>query len=156
MDGEASRALEPTLVIRTREGLQKREAVAGRAVAEAVTLLVAVGARLPRELGAREEQILVQVVHGCGDDSRGAVAPLQPDHGVVPLESPARERRPSREPSFDDRFASENALRITPQRRSRLPDLRERVDIADQTVHRAEKAVCLAVQALTPEAVLVT
>src|SRR5204863_9154918 len=108
MDGEPARALEPSLVARAREGLQEREAVAGRAVAEAVTLLVAVGTRLPRELGPCEEQLFVQVVGGRGDYPRGAVAPLQPDDAVVALEAVARDGRPGREPLFDNRFTREN------------------------------------------------
>src|SRR5213079_1196435 len=113
MDGEAARALEPSLVARARERLQEREAVAGRAVAEAVTLLVAVGTRLPRELGPCEEQLFVQVVGGRGDYPRGALAPL-------------------------------------------TADLQERMDVAGEAVHRSEEAVCLPMQALRPEPVLVT
>src|SRR5438067_12652190 len=101
MDGEAACTLEPALVACARERLQEREAVARGAVTEAVSLLVAVGAGLPRQLGAGEEQVFVQVVGSRSDHSRRAVAPLQPDDAVVPLEGVAGDRRLGREPLFD-------------------------------------------------------
>src|SRR5438105_15826770 len=64
VDAEAARALEPALVAGALERLQEREAVAGGAVAEAVAFLVAVGARPPDQLGAREQGLLVSVVRG--------------------------------------------------------------------------------------------
>src|SRR6476646_2545169 len=54
VDGEAARPLEPALVAGARERLEEREAVSRGAVAEAVALLVPVGARTPDELGAGE------------------------------------------------------------------------------------------------------
>jgi hypothetical protein len=79
VDGEAAGALEPALVAGAREGFEEREAVAGRAVAEAVSFLVAVGAGLPDELGACEQEVLVEVVPGAGVDTRSAGAPLETD-----------------------------------------------------------------------------
>ena len=54
VDREPPGTLEPTLVARAREGLEEREAVSGRAVAEAVTLHVAVRAGTPDQLGPFE------------------------------------------------------------------------------------------------------
>jgi hypothetical protein len=52
MHGELPRAPEPALVARACERLEEREAVARGAVAEAVALLVAVGAGSPDQVGA--------------------------------------------------------------------------------------------------------
>src|SRR5207247_8576729 len=48
--------LEPALVARALERLQERVAVAGRAVADADALLVAVRSRAPGQLGSGQEQ----------------------------------------------------------------------------------------------------
>src|SRR5881296_370975 len=50
VDGEPPRAPEPALVARACERLEEREAVARGAVAEAVALLVAMGAGSPDQL----------------------------------------------------------------------------------------------------------
>src|SRR5215475_1850355 len=142
MDGEAPRTLEPPFVARTREGLQEGEAVAGCAVAEAVTLLVAVATGLPGELGPGQQKLLVQVVRGARDHPRRTVAPLQPDHAVAPLEAPPRDRRPGRQPIGDDRFAREDGRRLARQLFAPLTaDQKESVDIADEAVHRSEESV---------------
>src|SRR5439155_1914013 len=77
VDGEAARALEPAFVAGARERLEEREPVAGGAVANAVALLVAVGAGPPDQLGACEQQLLVEILAGSGEDSRSARAPLE-------------------------------------------------------------------------------
>src|SRR6478672_2433006 len=79
VDGEAARPLEPALVAGARERLEEREAVSRGAVAEAVALLVAVGARTPDELGAGDEEVLAEVVPRTGEDARRAGAPLEGD-----------------------------------------------------------------------------
>src|SRR5436190_20092632 len=98
MDGEAACTLEPALVACARERLQEREAVARGAVAEAVALLVAVGARLPDQLGACEQQVLGEVVPGAGEDAGRAGAPLERDGAVSRTHERATSRsRPVRE-----------------------------------------------------------
>src|SRR5436309_7097723 len=82
MDGEPPRALEPALVAGARERFQERETVAGRAMAEAVTLLVAVRAGSPDQLGRFEEQLLVEVVPRAGGDAGRAGAPLEADEAL--------------------------------------------------------------------------
>ena len=79
VDGEPPRAPEPALVARACERLEEREAVARGAVAEAVALLVAVGAGPPDQLGAGEQQVLSKILPGAGEDSRGARAPPETD-----------------------------------------------------------------------------
>ena len=82
MYGEAPRTLEPALVAGARERLQEREAVTRGAVAEAVALLVAVGAGPPDQLGAREQEVVVELLPGAADDTRRAGTPLQTDPAV--------------------------------------------------------------------------
>src|SRR5918992_920477 len=77
VDGETSRSLEPALVAGARERLEEREPVARGAVADAVALLVTVGAGAPDQLGAGEHELLVEVLPGAGDDTRRAGAPLE-------------------------------------------------------------------------------
>src|SRR5215210_3815530 len=79
VDGEAAGALEPALVAGARERLQEREPVARGAVADAVALLVAVGAGPPDQLRAGEQEFLVEILPGAGEDTRGAGAPLEAD-----------------------------------------------------------------------------
>ena len=66
VDGEAARPLEPALVAGACECLEEREAVTRGAVAESVALLVSVGARTPDELGACEQEVLVEILPGAG------------------------------------------------------------------------------------------
>src|SRR5205814_227790 len=95
VDGEAARPLDPALVAGARERLQEREAVARGAVAEAVALLVAVGAGLPDQLRAGEQEVLAEVVPGAGEDARRAGAPLERDPAVSRThERAARRSRP--------------------------------------------------------------
>src|SRR5215831_14381607 len=61
---EASRPLEPELVAGPLERLQEREPVAGRPVADARALLHPRGARLPDQLGAGDDELLVEVGRG--------------------------------------------------------------------------------------------
>jgi hypothetical protein len=82
MDREPSRALEPEVVAGARERLEEGEAVAGSAVANAMTLLVAVRAGLPDQLGGCEQQLFVEVLRGAGDDTRRTGAPLETDSAV--------------------------------------------------------------------------
>ena len=92
VDGDAARPLEPVLIAGACERLEEGEAVARGAVAEAVALLVVVRARTPDELGAGEQEVLVEVLPGTGDDTRRAGAPLETDPAV----SWPRELRPRR------------------------------------------------------------
>src|ERR687895_2488767 len=92
MDGEPPRAPEPALVARACECLEEREAVARGAVADAVALLVAVRAGPPDQLGAGEEQLLVEILPGAGEDTVSAGAPLDTD----PTISGPRELLPKR------------------------------------------------------------
>jgi hypothetical protein len=55
-----------------RERLEEREPVARGAVADAVALFVAVGAGPPDQLGPGEQQLLVEILPGSGEDSRSA------------------------------------------------------------------------------------
>jgi len=82
MDGEAAGALEPKLVARARERLEKCEPIARGAVADAVTLLVAVGARPPNQFGSGEKQVFVEVVPGAGEDAGSAGTPLETDPAI--------------------------------------------------------------------------
>ena len=109
VDGEAARPLEPALVAGARERLQEREAVARRAVAETVALLVPVGARAPDELGAGKHEILVEEVPGAGDDPRRAGAPLHTDPAVSwPRELRSRRAGPVGEAVLAERMSREN------------------------------------------------
>src|SRR5438270_8074237 len=104
---EGAGALEPELVARARERLKKAVAVAGSAVAEAGALLLVVErACVPDELGALEQQLLVQVPACVDDDSRRAVAPLEARLVVPPLG-----RRPVRATVLDDCGAGEHVVR---------------------------------------------
>src|ERR687895_1457321 len=104
MDGEPPRAPEPALVARACERLEEREAVARGAVAEAMALLVAVGAGSPDQLGAGEQQFLVEILPGAGDDTRRAGAPLETD-STIPSSHELRTwfARPVREAAFAER-----------------------------------------------------
>src|SRR5690242_20127929 len=98
VDGEAARPLEPALVAGARERFEEREAVTGRTVAKAVALLVAVSARTPDELGAGEQEVLVEILPGAGDNAWRAGAPLETDPTVSwPRELPTRRSGPVRE-----------------------------------------------------------
>src|SRR5207244_4379273 len=74
---EATCAIEPHLVLRALERGEQREAVARGAVADPVPFLGAGRACSPDELGAGEQQLLVDVIAGGGDDSRRGRAPLK-------------------------------------------------------------------------------
>src|SRR5262249_32971500 len=109
VDGEAARAFEPALVAGAGERLQEREAVARRAMAEAVAFLVPVGAGAPDELGAGEHKVLVEVVPRAADDTRCARAPLEDDPAVTRTRK-LRSRRagPVGEPALAERMSREN------------------------------------------------
>ena len=51
-------------------------------MAETVSFLVAVCACVPDELGAGEQEVLVEVVPGAGEDTGGAGAPLETDSTI--------------------------------------------------------------------------
>jgi putative ABC transport system ATP-binding protein len=109
VDGEAARPLEPALVAGARERLEEREAVTRGAVAEAVALLVAVGARTPDELGAGEQEVLVEILPGAGDDTWRAGAPLETDPTVSwPRELRTRRAGPVGEAVLAERMSREN------------------------------------------------
>src|SRR6185437_13884194 len=106
---EATGAFEPELVAGPGERLQEREAVARRAVAETVALLVPVGARAPDELGAGEHEVLVEIVPSAGDDTRRAGAPLKDDPAVSwARELRARRAGPVGEAVLAERMSREN------------------------------------------------
>src|SRR5437763_14016964 len=79
---EAAGAYEPALGAGACERFEKCVPVARRAMAEAVALLVAVGACPPDQLGACDEEVLVDVIPGAGKDARSAGAPLETDSAV--------------------------------------------------------------------------
>jgi hypothetical protein len=73
VDREAPGSIEPHLVAGAGERLEEREAVACGAVAEAVTLVVAMGSREPDELGAGENELFVEIVP-CAREAPGQLA----------------------------------------------------------------------------------
>ena len=104
-----SRPLEPVLIAGACERLEEREAVTRGTVAEAVALLVPVGTRTPDELGAGEQEVLVEILPGAGDDTWRAGAPLETDPAVSwPLELRPRRARPVRETVLAERMLREN------------------------------------------------
>src|SRR5919204_6040870 len=111
MDGEAARAVEPALVAGARERLEERESVARGAVADSVALLVAVRAGLPDQLGARKQQLLVEILPGAGDDPRRAGAPLEIDASVGGGELSTRRARPIGETVLAECGAGEHGRR---------------------------------------------
>jgi hypothetical protein len=109
VDGEAARPLEPALVAGARERLEEREAVTRGTVTEAVTLLVPVGTRTPDELGTGEQEVLVEILPGAGDDTWRAGAPLETDPTVSwPRELRTRRAGPVREAVLAERMSREN------------------------------------------------
>src|SRR5436190_9366081 len=144
VDGKPARAVEPALVAGAREGLEESEPVSRGAVADAVALLVAVGSGLPDELRAGEQQLLVEVLQGAGDDARSPRAPLQAS-GLATWCS-----RPVRKAVLADCMPRENCRRLTGKRLVRLePEQGE--GIARGTVNHAEAAI---VVVLPPEPVV--
>lgn len=130
MDCEAAGALKPDLVACARKRLEEREAVARSAMAEAVALLVLVCARLPDELGAGEEKILVEIFPGTGEDAWGAGAPLETDPTIArTCELPTRSAGPVASPSLRKACRASTAevsrarasSRSNPSRQSVLP-----------------------------------
>jgi hypothetical protein len=108
VDSEAPGSIEPHLVAGAGERLEQREAVASGAVAEAVTLLVAMGSRVPDELGAGEDELFVEILPGAGEDSGRSRAPLEADPAVsCPRELAACRSRPVGEPVLADRVPGE-------------------------------------------------
>src|SRR3954453_18579837 len=156
MDGEAAGPLEPALVAGALEDLQEGEPVAGRAVAGTRALPGRVGPRLPRELGACEQQLLVEIRRSGGDDPRRAVTPLQPNPAPAGRRRcPSRGGRPVDQPVLDHGFAREHLGGLAPQRFAPLAlGLQERVHVADGAVGRAEEPLRLAVEVLRPEPVI--
>src|SRR6059058_2686445 len=116
MDGEAAFALEPALVAGAGERLEQREAVPRGAVAEAVALFVAVGAGAPDQLGAGEQQFLVEILPGAGDDTRSACAPLETDAAVSASELRTRRAGPVGEAAIAERGAAEHSRRPSGKR----------------------------------------
>src|SRR5207247_5674434 len=110
VDGEAACAVEPALVGGACERLQEPEAVARGAVAKAVALLVPVGACPPDQLGAREQEVLVEVVPGAGEDAGSARAPLET--GDLPAWRP----RPVGQAVLADRVATEDSSGLGAER----------------------------------------
>ena len=140
MDGEAARALEPPLVTCACERLEKRKPVAGSTVADAVALLVAVRAGSPDQLGAGEQELLVEVVARAGEHARSAGAPLETDVPVAAGKLRTRRAGPVGEVALAEGGAVEHGRRLSRERLVRLePEQGERV--SSGAVHRAETAV---------------
>ena len=83
MHREPSCPLEPELVARALEDLEERVAVSRRPVADARSLLHAGRSRLPGQLGAAQEQVLVEVRRCTRNDSGRPGAPLEPRARLV-------------------------------------------------------------------------
>src|SRR5439155_22427174 len=120
---------------------EKCEPVARCGVAEAVAFLVAVGACAPDELGAGEQEVLVEVVPGAGEDTGGAGAPLETD----PTISRARELRPRRagpvgEATLAECMPGENGCGLARECIVRLESEQGKC-VSRDAVQRAEAAV---------------
>ena len=103
------------------------------------------GACSPDELGAGEQQLLVEVVARGGDDSRRARAPLE-----LPLAAPVRE------PVLTRRRARERGGGVGAQRLvARVVDLEQRPHVAGEPVDGADAAEARPPEPLRPEAVRV-
>src|SRR5207244_11836051 len=131
-----------------RECLEWREAVPRGTVAEAVALLVPVGTRTPDELGAGEQEVLVEILPGAGDDTWRAGAPLETDPTVSwPRELRTRRAGPVREAVLAERMSRENGRALARNRTIWLEPEQNESDPRD-TVERGESGV---VGALAPE-----
>jgi hypothetical protein len=123
-----------------RERLEEREPVTRGAVADAVALLVAVGAGPPDQLGTCEQQFFVEIFPGAGEDTRGSGAPLQTDAAVSASELRTRGARPIGESVLAERGPREHGRRLSSERVVRLePEQDERITCG--AVKRAETAV---------------
>ena len=110
--------------------------------------------RTPDELGACEQQLLVEVVGGRDHDPRRAAAPLQPDLTGRRRQLGPFDVRPVREPVLAERRPREQRIRVPLELCPALgvEQRPERLDIPDQPVRRVQAPVLLAVQALRPVA----
>jgi hypothetical protein len=114
VEGEAAGAFEPALVAGACEGFEECEAVARCAVAEAVAFLVAVGPGVPDELGAAEQEVLVEVVPGAGEDTRSAGAPLKTDQTIARArELRTRRAGPLGEAALAERMPGERTAAVS-------------------------------------------
>ena len=153
MHRKRSSASKPELVAGSSKQLQKRETVAGCAVAEVRALRER--ARAPGELAAGQQQALVFVVAWCdlrkrSDHPRCAVAPLHADVLLACDEIRAGEPGPVCKPVLLDREASEGVACATVQLLTRL--VRKRKDTARKPVHRPQVLLLSSVEVLCPEA----
>src|SRR5439155_20613229 len=111
---------------------------------------VTVSACLPDQLRAGEQQLLVEILPGAGEDPRRARAPLEADPAAGDSELWTRRARPVGGPVLAERVAGEHVRRLGGERVVRLePEQGERV--ACGAVHRAQAAV---VVVLSPEPVV--
>ncbi len=150
MDREPPRSLEPAVVAGARERLEEGETVARSAVADAMTLLVAMRAGLPDQLGGSEQQFFVEVLPGAGGDTGRSGTPLEADAALCVNELRTRRTGPVRETVLAEGSAGEHARRLSGKHVVRLePEQRER--IAGGAVKCAETAVVLV---LPPEPVV--
>jgi hypothetical protein len=151
VDREAAGAFEPALVAGACERFEEREAVARRAVAETVAFPVAVGARLPDELGSGEHEVLVDVVERAGEDTRSPGAPLEADPAVARARK-LRTRRagPVREAALAERSPRKDGSRLARKATIRF-ETAQGEGISGGAVQRAEAAV---VVVLPPEPVV--
>ena len=159
MHGEPSRPVEPDLLSGARERGQERVAVAGRAVADARALVERLRARTPGELGAGEQELLVEVGSRGGHDPGCSGAPLDTDLAVVGNERAPLPGGPVREPVLDHGGSREQGARLTlellaPLACEQVAASQERRDVAHDAVRRVQAAMRLgAVEPLRPQPV---
>src|SRR2546423_4008559 len=143
--GEGARAIEPQLVLRSLECGEQPEAVARRAVTDSVAFLRSGRPCSPDELGAGEQELLVEVVARGGDDARRARAPLE-----LALTAPVGE------PVLMRRGAREGGCGVGAQRLvAWVVDLQQRATVAGEPVDGADPAEARVPKPLRPEAVRV-
>jgi hypothetical protein len=133
--------------------------VARGAVADRRALLQAGRAGAPPELGAGEQQLLVEVAGSRDDHPRRADAPLHADLPVAGAERLAYGIRPVREPALDHRLARDD-LRSLPFEDAAPVAVEEHpaeegARVADDAVRRCQAAGDPPVEALRPETLLV-
>jgi hypothetical protein len=110
-----------------------------------------VGARSPDQFGAREQEVLVEVVPGAGDDTGSPRAPLETDASAAAGIGELRARRagPIREAVLAEGVASKDSGGLGDRVVGLEATQGERV--AGGAVHAAETAVIVV---LPPESVL--
>src|SRR5437773_11563278 len=105
-----------------------------------MTLLIAVRAGSPDQLGSSQQQLFVEVLPGAGDDTRRTGAPLEASVAICTSEPRTRRTGPVGETSLAEGRTGEHARRVSGKRVVWL-ETEQGKRIAGSTVNCAETAV---------------